>query len=234
MLRSQRATRELMIPLTGACESPWPIALSRSSRATTPTRRPSSSDQDAALAVALARRPSRARRSRRGRRSGPGVDMTRAAGPGRAVDPQAPRERARAGLREAAAEDRRRRLRVAAAAERAGERGCVELGRPAADDGEHALVHLDEQDERPAVGEVDDLVREVGDPVDVGRATRPPRRATSTPAASTVSSGSSSAERSSRSVSPSGVCRYCAIRSWRAPWRRHQPSASASRCVALG
>ena len=35
-------TRPDMIPFTGACERPWPIALSRSSRRTDPTRRPSS------------------------------------------------------------------------------------------------------------------------------------------------------------------------------------------------
>jgi hypothetical protein len=72
-------------------------------------------------------------------------------------------------LGEAPAVDRRRRLRMASAAEHAREHGRVELGCPAADDGEDTVVHLHEQHERPAVGEVDELVREVRDPVDVGR-----------------------------------------------------------------
>ena len=57
-------------------------------------------------------------------------------------------------------ERRRRRAGMAAAAERRGERGRVELGRLAADDAEHAAVHLDQADEGAGLGEVDELVRE--------------------------------------------------------------------------
>ena len=138
------------------------------------------------------------------------------------------------GLGERAAEDRRGRLAVSAAAEARSDRGRVDLGRPAAGDREHALVHLDEQDERAAVGQVDDLVREVRDAVDVPRPgdgrdehvhARP--RARSEPAAISAAS-------SSRSSSVRGVWRNRASRSWRAPWRRHHASASASRWVAVG
>ena len=54
-----------------------------------------------------------------------------------------------------------------AASEDGGHRGRVDRVGPAADDGEDALVHLHEQDERLRVREVDDLVREVGDALDV-------------------------------------------------------------------
>ncbi len=70
---------------------------------------------------------------------------------------------------EAAPKDRRGRLGVAAAAEDPGRGSGVELLRAAADDAEHPAVHLDEQHERLRVGQVDDLVREVRDPVDVAR-----------------------------------------------------------------
>ena len=58
---------------------------------------------------------------------------------------------------------------------------------------EHALVHLDEEDERSRVGEVDDLVGEVRDAVDVLRPRASPASSTSSPPASTGSSSSSSA-----------------------------------------
>ena len=54
-------------------------------------------------------------------------------------------------------------------AERGGDRGRVDPLRSASHDGEHALVHLDEDDERPGIREIDDLVREVRHPVDVLR-----------------------------------------------------------------
>ena len=57
---------------------------------------------------------------------------------------------------------------------------------------------------------------------------------TSKPPASCVSTPATSASKSARSDAPRGVCRYWAIMSWRAPWRRHQPSASASRWVTDG
>ncbi len=53
------------------------------------------------------------------------------------------------------------------AAERRGDRGGVELCDARAHDAEHTLVHLDEADERAAVGQVDDLVGEVGDALHV-------------------------------------------------------------------
>ena len=43
----------------------------------------------------------------------------------------------------------------------------VELRSAAAGDREDAIVHLDEHDERAAVGQVDDLVRQVRDALDV-------------------------------------------------------------------
>ena len=57
---------------------------------------------------------------------------------------------------------------------------------------------------------------------------------TSKPPASCVSIPETSASKSARSCVPRGVWRYWAIMSWRAPWRRHQPSASASRWVTAG
>ena len=45
----------------------------------------------------------------------------------------------------------------------------VDVRCPAARDGENPVVHLDEQDERAAVGQVDDLVGEVRDAVHVAR-----------------------------------------------------------------
>ena len=65
--------------------------------------------------------------------------------------------------------DRRRRLCVAPAAERGGDRGRVDPLGSAPHDDEHALVHLDEEDECPRIGEIDDLVREVRHTVDVLR-----------------------------------------------------------------
>src|SRR6185436_1892455 len=61
------------------------------------------------------------------------------------------------------------RLRVSAAAEEARHGGGVDSVRTAAHDDEDTLVHLDEEDERPCVGEVDDLVCQVRDSVDVLR-----------------------------------------------------------------
>ncbi len=58
---------------------------------------------------------------------------------------------------------------VTSAAERGGDDSGVELGRAAAHDGEDPPVHLDEDDEGTAVGEVDDLVCEIRDAVDVIR-----------------------------------------------------------------
>ncbi len=58
---------------------------------------------------------------------------------------------------------------MAPAAERGGDRGRVDPVRSAPHDDEDPLVHLDEEDERPGIREIDDLVREVRYPVDVLR-----------------------------------------------------------------
>ena len=63
--------------------------------------------------------------------------------------------------------DGRRGLRVPAAAERGSDRGGVQLGDARPHDAEDALVHLDEANQSARVGQVDELVREVGDPVHV-------------------------------------------------------------------
>jgi hypothetical protein len=58
---------------------------------------------------------------------------------------------------------------VPSAAEQARDLGRVDGRRPAAGDRENPVVHLDEQGEGLAVGQVDDLVRKVRDAVDVAR-----------------------------------------------------------------
>ena len=68
---------------------------------------------------------------------------------------------------------RGRRLRMAAASQGRRDRRGIELGHPRPDHAEDPAVHLDEADERAAVGEVDDLVREVGDALDVLRPPEP-------------------------------------------------------------
>ncbi len=72
-------------------------------------------------------------------------------------------------VREPVAEDRRSGLRVSAAAEQLRDRSGVDLGGPAAGNTEDPAVHLDEQDERLAVGHVDDFVGQVRDAVHVAR-----------------------------------------------------------------
>ena len=133
---------------------------------------------------------------------------------------------------EALPRDRGRRLRVTASAERRGDDGRVDSLRPAPDDGEHALVHLHEQDERPRVRQVDDLVREVRDAVDV---LGPAHRREVDVVLRRVDGSSASMRCCSelRSAGASGVWRYSFTRSWRAPWRRHQERASTSRCVVV-
>ena len=125
-------------------------------------------DQDPALAVALAQHHRRAD-------GVVGADEARGAGHdlrGRPQRPGRPRQRgedALPRLGEGAVVDGGGRLRVPAAAECRRDRSRVELGDARAHDAEDAAVHLDEADERPRVGEVDDLVREIGDAVDVLR-----------------------------------------------------------------
>ena len=157
-----------MIPRTGACARSWPTALSRSSRPTLPTKRSVVDHEDAALAMALAERH-RVTDARAGRDGACGRrhDVSRGAVPARRRRERVDHPRARRV--EIAARDRRGGLRMPAAAERRRDRRGVDRLRPAPDDDEDALVHLDEQDERPRVGEVDDLVGEVRDPVDVCR-----------------------------------------------------------------
>ena len=58
---------------------------------------------------------------------------------------------------------------MTAAAERYRDRLRVDRLTPAAHDTEDAVLHLDEEQERAAVGEIDELVGEVRDPVDVLR-----------------------------------------------------------------
>ena len=225
------ATWLLMIPRTGACARSWPIALSRSSRLTPPTSRPPSAT-NTPLCPCRWQSVIASRTVESGATARAGVDMTsRASGRRARACPQRG-DHALARGREALARDRRRGLRVAAAAERRGDGGRVDSLRPAPHDGEHALVHLDEHDERPRVREVDDLVREVRDAVDVLRPARSLRAAPRRPR-STGSSASSSACSSPRSAGASGACRYSLTRSWRAPWRRHHESASTSRCVVV-
>jgi hypothetical protein len=103
-------------------------------------------------------------------------------------------------------------------AERPCERRSVELLRAAADDGEHAAVHLDEHGERAAVGEVDELVREVRDAVDVlgPRTARDEHLDAST---RTVSQRLEQRVQERPLLSVSGMCRKRASSSWLAPWR---------------
>jgi hypothetical protein len=72
-------------------------------------------------------------------------------------------------VRERAAEDRRRRLGVASASDGRSDRRRVDFGDAAAGDAEDPLVHLDQDDENPTVGQVDDLVCEVRDAFHVAR-----------------------------------------------------------------
>ena len=171
--RTSRRSR-VMTLLTGACERPWPIALSRSSRVTTPARCSASPTSIAALPVALAddhRVRDRVVRLDEARR--PGHDL-------------AGRERARARPREAR---RRTSSRASASVPRkiadaacvcppppsaAATRARVELGDARAGDAEHALVHLDERRRAPRASVRSTILcDEVRDPVDVRRATRP-------------------------------------------------------------
>ena len=168
---------------------------------------------------------------------GPGVDMIVARADGLAHAPRAaPRRRARA---RASASGPRKIADAACACppppSAAATRRRVELGRPAARDAEDAAVHLDEQHERPRVGEVDDLVREVRDPVDVARPRdRGDEHARRRPA-SRVSRRSSERGRAAPARRRRAACAgTSSTSSWRAPWRRHQASASASRWVAVG
>ena len=83
-----------------------------------------------------------------------------------ALDHQAAR------LVERASIDRRGRLGVAAAAEHGRERRGVELRGPAARYSEDPAVHLDEHGEARGVGHIDQLVRQIRDPLDVLRRCR--------------------------------------------------------------
>ena len=224
-----------MIPFTGACERPWAIALSRSSRPTAPTRRPSSTTRiplwpwrwqsDHRVRDGLVRAD---RRAGRDMTSPAAHRLARRGAKRRRAEPRAPRRARRARSPTPPRGGRRRRARAA-------DRRRVDLRRPAARDAEHALVHLDEQDERAAVGQVDDLVREVRDAVHVPRpgdgrdAARRSRRR-----ARRLEPADQRAEQLALLVARAACAGSAASRSWRAPWRRHQASASASRWVAVG
>jgi hypothetical protein len=125
-------------------------------------------DEDAALAVALADRH-RASHALLGRDGADGRRHHVARAPRlpqrsrHRFDHQPPR------LLERQAGDGRRRALVAAAAERGGQRAGVDPLAAAARDQHDPLLHLDEHDERPAVGQVDQLVGQVADAVDVLR-----------------------------------------------------------------
>ena len=144
-------TPRAMTLFTGAWPRPWPTALSRSSRETTPASSRGDADLDAALAVALAEH----HRVRDGLLR---IDEPRRARHDRRQPSAAPDDRGRergehelSCLRQRAVERGRGRLRMAAAAERRRERGGVELRHAGPDDADHALVHLDEADEARAL-----------------------------------------------------------------------------------
>ena len=125
-------------------------------------------DQDAALAVALAGDHRRGDGLVRGDRpGGTGHDV---AGLERLADCVAePRQEPRPRLFEAPAEHGRGRLPVTTPVERRRRGAGVQVVGATADDGEDAAVHLDEERERTAVGDVRDLLCEVRDALDVAR-----------------------------------------------------------------
>ena len=175
-----------MIPRTGAWASPCPRPCP-DPRGLRRRRAARVDDEDATLGVALAK--SHRLAHGRGWRDGTDRrDMTsrREAG---SCDRTLGGERALTRVLEAVPRDRRGSLRVAAAAERAGDRSGVDGLRAAANDDEDPAVHLDQEHERARVREVDDLVRQVRDAVDV---LGPGDAATSTP-----STGAAAGSRSS-------------------------------------
>ena len=156
----------LMIPLTGAWESPWPIALSRSSRLTDPARRSSSTTNMPLWPCRWQSAIVRATCSSGGTdRAGRRHDVPGAQRLARRL--REGRERASPRLVERLADDRGGRIGMPAAAE--SPRRLLRRRRlgPAAHDAEDPILHLDEEQQRTRVGEVDELVREVRDPVDV-------------------------------------------------------------------
>ncbi len=123
-------------------------------------------DEDPALAVLLALdHRVRDRVVRRDEPRGVRHDLARGERPSHGARQRGEHERPR--FVERSAIDGRGRLGVTAAAERAGERRGVELGHAGARDAEDPLPHLHERDEAARIGEVDELVDEVRDPVDV-------------------------------------------------------------------
>ena len=73
----------------------------------------------------------------------------------------------RTSVREALARDRGSSPRMTSASESDGDRRGIDSVGPAPHDGEHTLVHLDEENECANVGEIEDLVREIRHAVDV-------------------------------------------------------------------
>ena len=173
-----------MTALTGACERPWPIALSRSSRVTTPTSCARLADLDPALAVALAER----HRVRDGvvgrdepRRARHDLARPSAARGSRSASASSASV---ARLGERPVEGRRRGLRVPSAAERAAataRRRRTRASRLRTTQTTRASIST-RQTSAPAFGEVDELVREARDPVDVDRPGERATSSTSTPA----------------------------------------------------
>ncbi len=123
-------------------------------------------DEDPALAVALAE-DHRVRHGVLGGDEPRGMRHDLRGGPQRPNGPRQGLEDELARLGEGPVVDGRRGLRMSPAAEGGRDGRGVQLGDARPHDAEDAALHLDEADERPRVGEVDDLVGEVRDAVDV-------------------------------------------------------------------
>ena len=197
-----------MIAFTGAWERPCAIALSRSSRSATPTGRPSSVTRiplwawrwqsTIASATATSGATERGGRdmiaSRPDRLAPRGGERTRR--PARRASSSGPRKIADA----ACSWPPPPRASATAAASSSGERLRV--------DAEHAAVHRDEQHERARVGQVDDLVGEVRDPVDVARPLDRGDEHLDAADSTRLELRRAAPCSRSRSSAPSGVCRY--------------------------
>ncbi len=221
-----------MIPRTGACARSWPIALSRSSRLTAPTTRPSSVTNTPLW-------PCRWQSTIASRTLSPGptvragVDITSRA---RRASRSAPASAPRAFVR--ASSSPRRVIADAAPS------WPPPPSAPASTDASSRSLRLrTTANTRPSISTSTTSARaSVRSTILCARfeipstysGQRSAATRTSSPPASTGTSASISAFRSLRSDSARGVCRYCETRSWRAPWRRHQASASTSRWVVVG
>ena len=232
VLSAQVTTSELMTLFTGACERSWPIAWSRFSRVTSPTSRSSSSTRIPLWrwrwhSTIACETVSSGATKRAGR------DMISAAvGSGRA----APGSASRTSFRASASVPR---WTAEAAC------GCppppsAPATAAASSSGTRARLT---QKTRPSISTRQTsawasvrstiLCARLETPSTyVGQATG--ATSTSSPPTEWLSSAATSASSSARSSSASGARRYCATMSWRAPWRRHHASASASRSATPG